>query len=328
MTKKEWFSLAILAAVLIFAVYRYHNRLFTETRTKVMMGTLVEVSLTSSQRGINTLIDSTFAVIADYESRLSYYDDNSELWSINNAETDSIAISEDVYNLLVIADRYYQKTSGKYDVTISPLVDLWHQGRTTMPPPDSIAAAKALVGFDRLRFSPDYLIMPSEMSIDFGSIAKGYIIDRAAEYALSQGVSYGHINAGGDIRIFGDASRAQRIGIRHPREPNRIIATLLLSDTAVVTSGDYERYFEVDGVRYHHIINPLTGYPVDGVFSVTVIAPNATAADVISTSLFVMEPEEAIDLVKSIPDAEAIIYYLDDNDIMSLRTEGIRAYLD
>lgn len=328
MTKKEWFSLVILLAVLIFAVYRYHNRLFTETRTKIMMGTLVEVSLTSSGRGLSSLLDSTFAVISDYESRLSYYDETSELWAINNADADSMAISEDIYNLLVIAGRYYDKTSGRYDVTVSPLVDLWHPGRSSLPSPDSIAAAKSLVGFDRLRFSPGYLIMPTEMSIDFGSIAKGYIIDRAAEYALSQGVNYGHINAGGDIRIFGDPSRAQRIGIRHPRDSNRVIATLLLSDTAVVTSGDYERYFEIDGERYHHIINPLTGYPVDGVFSVTVIAPNAAAADAMSTSLFVMEPEEAIELVKSLPGAEAIIYYLDDNEIVSLRTEGVRAYLD
>lgn len=327
MSRKEWFSLVILILVLLFAIYRYRNRHFTETKTRVMMGTLVELSLTSSHKNLSVIIDSTFNLIKEYEAKFSYYDQTSLLSEVNNSNGERVPIDRDFFEILQLAGKYYEKTGGRYDVTISPLTDLWGGGRTTIPPPDSIEVAMSLVGYDKIEYTEDYVKLPPGMRINLGSIAKGFIIDKAVDYALSKTVLYGHINAGGDIRLFGDASKVQRIGVAHPRERNRIIATLLLSDIAVVTSGDYERYFEYEGEIYHHIIDPLTGYPVSNMYSVTIIAPTATLADVLSTAVFLMEPEEGIELVKNTPGTEGIIYYVEGDDIVFLGTEGIKKFM-
>lgn len=327
MSRKEWFSIAILIFVLIFAIYRYKNRQFTETQASIRMGTLLEVSLISRDSDVTVVMDSLFSLIDYYEKKFSFYDPEGDLWKINHSDQDSISIDSEFYELFLLAEKYYHKTSGKYDITAAPLITLWHTERTTIPPPDSIKLAMSKVGFNKIELHPEYIIKPVDMKIDLGSIAKGYIVDRAVEFAISKDIDYGYINAGGDIRLFGRSPRKQVIGIRHPRDPRRVIASLSLSDKAVVTSGDYERYFEVDGVRYHHIINPLTGYPVENVFSVTIIAPDATKADILSTVVFLMDPEEAIELISNSQDVEGVIYYQDEDTILSLRTEGIKKYL-
>ncbi len=313
--------------VIGFAIYRFKIRNFTESRTRILMGTLVEISLTDNSSRIISLVDEAFELMNDYDKKFSYYNEDGMLWRINHSDSDSMTIDEEFFELLTLCDLFYEKSNGLYDITVSPLSKLWHSGRTTVPPPDSIAYAKAKVGFDNLEFGSDYLIMPTDMELDFGSIAKGFIIDRVVDFIKEHEVYYGHINAGGDIRVFGESRKETTVGIQHPRESGAVITVLGVSDRAVVTSGDYERYFEFDGVRYHHIINPLTGYPVKGIYSVTVIAPNATIADVLSTTAFLMDPEDAIELVKSFPLTECIIYYDHDDEIISLRTQGIIDYI-
>lgn len=327
MRRKEWISLIILLLVIGFAIYRFKTRHFTESRTRILMGTLVEISLTDNSNRIISLVDEAFELMSDYDKKFSYYNEDGMLWQINNSESDSIAIDSDYFELLTLCDLFYEKSDGLYDVTISPLSKLWHSGRTTVPPPDSIAYAKSKVGFDKLEFGPDYLIMPTDMELDFGSIAKGFIIDRVVEFIEKHGVYYGYINAGGDLRVFGDSRKETTVGIQHPRDSSAVIAVLGITDRAVVTSGDYERFFEFDGVRYHHIINPLTGYPVKGIYSVTIIAPNATIADALATTAFLLNPEDAIELVKSFPLTDCIIYYDHDDEIISLRTQGVMDYI-
>ncbi len=328
MKRNEWISLVILLLVLLFSIYRYHTRIFSDRRVRIMMGTQVEISLSSKTKNLPAIIDSTFALIAYYETKFSNYTNEGALWEINNAETDSIAIDADFVEILTLAESFYHKTDKLYDLTITPLTELWNGNRISPPPPDSIMTAMSKVGFNRLHIGEDYLKKPIDMKINLGSIAKGYIIDKAAEYALKKGVVYGFINAGGDIRLLGDFPKNERIGIQHPRERNKVIAVLGLKEGAIVTSGDYERFFDYEGKRYHHIINPLTGYPVDNnTFSVTIIAPNATLADVLSTAVFLMDIDSAIEMVKSIPAVDCIIYYKDNDEIMSLRTQGIKNYI-
>lgn len=323
MKRRDIVSIVILVIVIVIAVYRYKVQSYTETSSRFMMDTLVELSFSARQKNIPAIMDSTIALISHYEQKLSYHDPDGELWAINNSEQDTVRIDADIYELLKLAEIFYRETGGLYDVTIGALTDLWDIDRTYPPPPDSIRMAMERVGFSKISFDYDYLVRPSGVKINLGSVAKGYIVDKAVDYAISQGISSGHINAGGDIRLFGDGGE-YRIGIRHPRDINDIIDLLTLSETAVVTSGDYERYFEHEDRRYHHIINPLVGYPVENVYSVTVVAPTTTLADILSTSLFLMPPEEGINLVKSYPKTESIIYYLDNNEIVSLGTEGIR----
>jgi thiamine biosynthesis lipoprotein len=150
------------------------------------------------------------------------------------------------------------------------------------------------------------------LTVDLGAIAKGYAIDRAAEVLRRAGIESAAINAGGDIRLIGDhGARPWRIAIQHPRDSARPLATLELADAAVVTSGDYERFFEQDGVRYHHIFDPRTGYPAGRCQSVTVVAPSAALADALSTAVFVLGPEEGFALLQRFPEAEGLIVAAD-----------------
>lgn len=327
MKRRDIVNIIILLIVIVAAVYRYKVQSFSETKSRFMMDTLVEISFTARNKNVNSIMESTFSLIEAYERKFSYYDEESDLWRINHSEQDSVVIDTEFYELLTLAEVFYRKTDGLYDITVGTLTELWDIDRSEPPPADSIKTALQHVGFSKISFGADYLIRPPGLRITLGSIAKGYIIDKAVEYALSEGIEKGHINAGGDIRLFGEKSKKQLIGIQHPRSINDIIAVLALRDTAIVTSGDYERYFDYEGRRYHHIINPVVGYPVENMFSVTVIAPNTTLADILSTAVFLMSPEEGIDLVRNISEAECILYYLDGEEIVSLRTKGIRDYI-
>ena len=323
MKRRDIVNIAILVIVIFIAVYRYKVQHHVETRSRFMMDTLVEISFTARQKNIPAIVDSTIALMHYYDNKFSYYNPDGMLWSINQSEQDTIAIDADFYEMLTLAGMYYELSDARYDVTIGTLTELWNSERTYPPPADSVTLALRNVGFHKIEFDQNFLIRPQGLKINLGSIAKGFIIDKAVDFALSQGISSGYINAGGDIRLFGDSGKEQNIGIQHPRDINRVIAVLALSDTAIVTSGDYERYFEYEGRRYHHIINPLTGYPVENIFSVTVIAPNATLADLLSTVIFLLPPEEGINIAK-LPNTECIIYYEEDDEIVSLRSEGIR----
>jgi|SRR5690554_1610609 thiamine biosynthesis lipoprotein len=346
MKRRDVINIAILLVVILIAVYRYKVQTYTETRSRFLMDTLVELSFSARQQNVPAIMDSTITVISRYEKKFSYYDPESYLWAINHSEEDSLIIDRELFELLNLAEIFYQETEGVYDITIGILSEIWDIDRTTPPPADSVRLAQEYVGFDKIRYGyyrvdpqPDessseisdeaygYLIRPPGLKLNLSSLAKGYIIDKGVAYARSRGIESGYINAGGDILLFGDRGGKQRIGIQHPRDINDIIAVLELSDIAVVTSGDYERYFEYEGRRYHHIINPLTGYPVENIFSVTVIAPDATLADILSTALFLLPPEEGISLIKKYKGAECVIYYQDEDEIVSLRTEGIREYM-
>jgi thiamine biosynthesis lipoprotein len=327
MKKRSVVNILIILAILGIGIYRYRTRHFTESSTRILMGTIVEVSLTSKMTNTADILDKTFEVMSEYDKKFSYYNPEGTLWTINNANKRVSDIDSEFYELLKIAGQYHEKTDGMYDVTIGALSDLWSGGRTYPPPADSVSAALTLTGFEKLSFTENKLSKPIGMKINFGSIAKGYIVDRCVEYALANGVEYGMINAGGDIRIFGEHKRTNNIGIRHPRSPDTLIDVLQVTEGAVVTSGDYERYFEYEGKKYHHIISPKDGYPVDYIVSVTILAPTATQADVLATSVFLMHPDEGIELIKSIKGAEGILFYYDGDELISLKTTGIRDYL-
>jgi thiamine biosynthesis lipoprotein len=148
--------------------------------------------------------------------------------------------------------------------------------------------------------------------VDLGAIAKGYAIDRALAVLRSFGITSAAINAGGDIGLLGSKQdRPWRIGVQHPRQPGEVLVTIEARDRAVVTSGDYERFFERDGRRYHHLFDPHSGYPADRCQSVTVLAPNAMLADALATALFVLGPEAGLALLHDYPGVDALIVAAD-----------------
>ena len=144
--------------------------------------------------------------------------------------------------------------------------------------------------------------------INLGGIAKGYVVEQAAAMLRERGVEHALLNAGGDTRVIGDR-RGQPwiVGIRHPRVADEVVTRLPLVDEAISTSGDYERYFEENGHRYHHIINPATGRPTEGILTVTVIGPDGTMTDGLDTAIFVLGVDKGLELIESYPEYETII---------------------
>lgn len=233
------------------------------------------------------------AVIADVEtveSRYSRYRDNSLLNQVNRkaAHKNGICVDDEMAGLLDYAKTCHQQSDGLFDITSGVLGQAWkfNTKQQKLPDPHLITRLLESVGFEKLTWEKPHLRfnMPG-MTLDFGGIAKEYAADRAVAICQNFGIQGGVVNFGGDLRIIGphpDGSPWE-IGINHPRHPGLLLATLHLNQGAVTTSGDYERCIIINGRRYAHILNPLTGWPVEGLASVSVVAPFALIAGSAST---------------------------------------------
>jgi thiamine biosynthesis lipoprotein len=195
------------------------------------------------------------------------------------------------------ARQVHDDSDGCFDITIGALSDLWGFSSKAyqVPRPEDIGIALKFVGMDKIEARPGAILPAPGVKLDWGGIAKGWGVDRAAMALQAKGYSRGFINAGGDLYCWGKnpASTAWRIGIQHPRRRG-YLGVLSIADIGVATSGDYQRYFERDGRRYHHILDPKTGYPAQGKRSVTVIGPETTLCDALSTALFVSPQPQSI----------------------------------
>ena len=203
-----------------------------------------------------------------------------------------------------------------FDVTFASVGKLWDfkADPPTLPDGAQIEAALRSVGWQRVSVdvAARTVAMPAGTRMGLGGIAKGYGVDRAMAVLLEHGIENGIVNAGGDLKALGrDGDQAWTIGIKHPRDRERAIAAVPVSNVCLVTSGDYERFFELDGVRYHHILDPRTGRPATGCMSATVSAPDAAVADAVATAICVLGPELGLELVGKLPRIEAIVVGMD-----------------
>jgi thiamine biosynthesis lipoprotein len=291
------------------------------------MNTVVEINFNSNSKNEEAFIDSLFDLIKKYDRILSYYEKNSELQKLNNSKKDTIYINNDFYQMLKMSKYLYDLSEGHFDTTIGTLTDLWNFEKAIVPDSSQINEAKKYVGFNKIKFSQNELIKINKMKLNFGAIAKGYIIDRVYDKINSnKNIINGFINAGGDIRLFDKGNTQQLIGIQHPRDRKKVIAEIKVNNKSVVTSGDYERFFIKNGVRYHHIIDPFTGKPSRNCISVTVIADNAFLADGLSTVCFLMSPKKAVALVNKLPNTEVLIYYIKNDKIVKEESDNIGKY--
>ena len=260
------------------------------------------------------------ALVVDELSRLeklfNRYDLESDISRINAAAGNApVKVSEDTLTIILESLRYSELTRGAFDITIGPLVDAWGFGDDDREVPDEqqIASARALVNYADVIVDSNeatVFLRREGMSLDLGGIAKGYAIDRAVEILNQSNVKSALINAGGDLYALGvkpDRS-AWSVGVQDPRRASQMVAILPLSNSSVVTSGDYERFFIVESVRYHHILDPLTGWPArSGLWGVTIVAPSAVEADMLSTALFVLGAEHAEELLSQFDGSEALL---------------------
>ncbi|MFT7679692.1 MAG: thiamine biosynthesis lipoprotein, partial [Planctomycetota bacterium] len=203
-------------------------------------------------------------------------------------------------------------TDGAFDVTFASVGKLWDfkAKPPVLPTPEQVTDALKAVGYERVRIDLDAstIELPAGTRLGLGGIAKGYGVDRAMRVLLEHGIEHGIVNAGGDMKVLGTRfGESWRIAIKHPREREKVLAMVPISNLCMVTSGDYERFFEHEGTRYHHILDPRTGYPATGGMSVTVIAPEAGFADALATALAVIGPERGIPLVEGLERVECLI---------------------
>lgn len=242
-------------------------------------------------------VDGTLRVCADYEAMLSKTVEGSDVWKLNHADGLPVEVHPETAMLLRLAVEIGEASDGAFDMTIASASDLWQftADEPALPDPTTLAEATEHVDYRNIVIDGNTVMLKNGARIDLGGIAKGYIADRVAEYLREQGVTSACINMGGNVVTIGAKPDGSlwTIGIRDPNgTPEQSAEVLKLVDAAVVTSGNYERFFELDGIRYHHILDPKSGMPVsNGIASVTIIGTASDLCDALSTACFVLGEE-------------------------------------
>jgi thiamine biosynthesis lipoprotein len=287
-----------------------------------IMGTRIGVELWHEDKAAaQQAIDAVLAEFRRLDQALSPYIERSELYRVNQAAAQRpLVISQEFFELLQSSLDYSRLTDGAFDITFASIGYQYDYRHGVKPTDQAITEALPLINYRLLSLNADASTVTFEregMRIDLGGIAKGYAVDRAIGILQRHGIAHALVSAGGDSRLLGDhRGRPWNIGIQAPRKEGALAAVLPLSETAISTSGDYERYFERDGVRYHHIISPKTGRSAGELRSVTILGPNATRTDALSTSVFVLGLEKGLALINRLDDVEAII--IDNQGVMHM----------
>jgi len=318
---------SIVALALLCLVRTAHAE-WLERVEDGIMGTRIVVELWSDDRGKgNETIEAVLAEMRRVDQDMSTYKPTSEVSKVNaEAAKGPIQISEELFDLLTQALEYSRLTEGAFDITYASVGYLYDFRKHVKP--DEASIAKALPGIDYHHVilnakARTVKFTQTGVRIDLGGIGKGHAVDRGIAILQQRGISHGLVTAGGDSRIIGDRfGKPWVIGIRHPDHKDEVIARIPLEDAAISTSGDYERYFDENGVRYHHIIDPHTGQSARKVRSATIIGPTATRTDGLSKTAFVLGAEKAIEIYNRLDGIDAIVVKPDGE---VLYTKGLEA---
>lgn len=281
--------------------------------TQTIMGTRVHAELWHTDAAVaREVLDAVMAEMRRIDVLMSVYKDASDLSRMNReAGSRPVRVSEEILWVLQLAERISKLTAGAFDVTYASAGRYYDYRKGVRPDDATLARAVDAIDYRYVVVDAERGLVSykhPEVYVDLGGIAKGYAVDRCIGIFGRYGIRHGMVAAGGDSRIVGDRrGKPWTVGIKHPRDPQRMAALLPLSDTAVSTSGDYERYFEADGVRYHHILDPKTGDSARRVRSVTILGSDASLTDALSTSVFVLGLEGGLALVNTLEGIDAII---------------------
>jgi thiamine biosynthesis lipoprotein len=292
--------------------------------TDGIMGTRITVELwADDEQKANRAIDALLDEMRHIDESMSTYKPTSEVSQVNAKAADGpMKISKELFDLLVTAKQYSVLTEGAFDITYASVGYMYDFRKHVHPDDAQIDKALPAVNYRHVLLDPkNQTVQFSQkgVRIDLGGIAKGYSVDKGIEVLQSFGFTRAYVSAGGDSRIIGDRfGKPWMVGIRDPRKgEGSVITKIPLTDAAISTSGDYERFFEENGVRYHHIIDPHTGHSASKVRSATVIGPYATRTDGLSKTAFVLGPEKAMEIYNRIDDIDVIIVKLDGTVIYS-----------
>jgi len=292
-----------------------------------LMTTRIDFTLiTQDQKKAEEAVTAAINEMERIEAVFSEWQPESEISLVNrSAATHPVSVSTEVLRLVSEALAFSELTSGAFDITYKSAGKLWDFRDRQIPSPEQLATAVRAIDYHRVivdsRTETIAFTHPGT-EIGLGGIAKGYAVDRAVQVIRNHGFDEFSVNAGGDLYA---ASKGQkklwRVGVQHPRDDQTLAALLPVANAAVATSGDYERYFEQDGIRYHHILNPATGLSARGSMSVTVLAPRTYLADALATGVFILGPEKGLALIEGLNNCEAMVI---DEHGNTLLTKGLK----
>jgi thiamine biosynthesis lipoprotein len=293
-----------------------------------IMGTRIVVELwTEDKAGGEKAIDAVIAEMERIDRDMSTYKTDSEVSQVNaNAAKGPVKISAELFELLTTALEYSRITGGAFDITYASVGFMYDFRAHHKPSEQEIQAALPAINYRHVVLDEKNRTVrftQAGVRIDLGGIGKGHAVDCGIAILKSLGITHALVTAGGDSRIIGDRfGKPWIIGIRHPDDKSKVIAKIPLEDTAISTSGDYERYFDEDGKRYHHIIDPRTGHSASKVRSATILANTATRTDGLSKTAFVLGPEEAMKIYNRLGDVDAILVTLEGKVLYSKGIES------
>ena len=251
-------------------------------------------------------MDSVQALIARCEERLSISKPESEIYKINHRIDSTVSVSQMLSSILSVSRKEYAVSGGLFDVTVEPLKLLYglesHQTSNHVPTQKELDSVLLRIGFGKIRFISDSVfVLPPGMRLDFGGIAKGYVLKQVERLLLKKGYASFLINAGGDMIVHGTkpSNTPWVIGVQHPRKEDRMVATLAATGGCVFTSGDYERYFIANGKRYHHLFDPRSGLPGSYNMSATVVGEDPLLVDAAIKTAFLMPAGKAVEYLAS-----------------------------
>jgi len=318
MTRISITSILTLILPLIILVSCGNDRLVVRKQLFFRMDTMAEVTISVPPRyNPAPLWQSIDSLLAQCEKRFSASGDSSEINVINTRTSNGMPVSVQLGEIIKTGIGYGDTLNGDFDITVLPLKELWglcERCGDSLPIPDSAAVSAVLQSVDykkiRINDTGDSVFFDAPFTrVDVGGIAKGFVVKWLGALIKRRGVDSFLISAGGDIMASGRKpdGACWRVGVRHPRRPDELIAAIPIDSGAAFTSGDYERARLSNGNRYHHIFNPSTGYPCGQNQSLTIRTPDPVMADILSTGLFCREAEDIISFINARPDLECLI---------------------
>ena len=298
------------------------------------MGTTYNITILGNVENKTKLKTNLEEILDSVNISFSTYIDNSEISKINNYDTGLIELSKDFSYVLRKALYYCDISNGKYDITISPLVKLWgFESFNDVKVPENNLVVEQLtnIGYKKIHLSDNFLVKQNKkIQIDLNSIAKGFAVDRISEFLYNNGFKNHLVEIGGELKssIFGDNTKKWIIGIQNPQNSS-VIKKINLLNMSMATSGTYNNFFEINGVQYSHLINPITGFPINHqTVSATVISKECIDSDALATVLMTMMPSEGIDFINQLSDIEAMIIKSDEKgNLIEYLSKGFGSFI-
>ncbi|MGI6167195.1 MAG: FAD:protein FMN transferase [Eubacteriales bacterium] len=297
-------ALALFAILIILLAFPSCGRQKYLSHTIWGMDTLVTVKIDKNTPDAERIFSDCEAILKSLDSKMSRTNPESDISRVYDA-VDSAEVSDDTAAVIRIALEVSEIVGGYFDITVLPYVKMWEScgEEDKLPDPDYVRSLGSAVGYEKITLQGSTVQKSDKHTrIDLGGIGKGYAADKLVEYLISSGVEYGLVSFGSNVAVFGEKPDGSeyKIGIKNPSNTSEVVGYILISSGVLSVTGDYERYVVIGGEKYHHVINPFDGYPADtGLHSVVVICGTGAIADALSTALFVMGKEAALELYAS-----------------------------